>query len=348
MLAVLALAAGTPAQGTDAGGAARAPGKSEASGPPRHRLTYDVAAYELSQRLQREPGLDLAALMRDLVARLSERVGETATLRHVGGTAFEVEVTGDAGRVAAVRARVENLGKLELMAVATDGSPMDGVVLDLAKERQRLQAWLDAGGRQRVREQWRHIEDFHAAEQGPIAGAHLRWSPHLVRRSAENPARWSAPFGSIEGSSLAAATVRVFDDAEWNGGRVPDGAKEDAFLLEFVALNRKERSFGNEHLDARGIALVADDAGRPAVQYCLKPEFAAEYGDWSQKLIRQHAAIVLNGEIRSAPMILSRIPGRGQIAGLERGEAEALAACLSAGEIPFTPVLLRQQLVPPR
>ena len=319
--------------------------------PRPTRLCYDLPAYELSQRLRQQPDLDLDALMKGFVARVQQRVGKDATVRHTGGTVFEVEATGDAARVEAVRARVEVVGLLEMRVIADAEffDPHAGVRFDLAAEQKRLQEWLAAGGRARVLADWRRIDEFNASkEEGPLAFGHLRWCAHRVRPQVENRERWQASFardtqehGGV--SPMGPATVAVFGDADWNGGVVAAGGPK--VLLEYVAVNTKERCFTNEHFDPDKVQIVESTDGRPALSYMLRPEYADEYGDWSERYVRKHVAVLLDGEVRSAPWFVTRLPGIGMVTGLDKAAAESVAASLRSGEIPFAPVLLRQEAV---
>ncbi|MGH7194692.1 MAG: SecDF P1 head subdomain-containing protein, partial [Candidatus Saccharimonadales bacterium] len=64
--------------------------------------------------------------------------------------------------------------------------------------------------------------------------------------------------------------------------------------------------------------------------------------------LRRLLAMILDGEIRSAPSLTSRIEGRGEINGnFTEDEVELLCATLSAGALPSRLKLLSESVVAP-
>ena len=340
---VLAIAVARPLAGQE----------SKATATPTVRLVYDLPAYELSQVLARKPCTTLDQLVDGAIATVRRRLDPAIVVTRAG-TGFTVDLAGDAEATAALRRRIEALGKLELRVVATEDFLLDGVAFNLGEEKKRLQAWLEHGGRELVRENWKNIERFNDdPAKGPLAFGHLKWYAHLVEPKIDNKELWGTPFAldttPFNGiTPMGPATVTVYDQAtEWNGGGVPEAMKQKdkPFLLELVAINMKERHFGSEDLDpARVRPGVAADR-RPAVDYAIKSALSGDYADWSQKYIKKHIAIIVNGTIRSAPYFASRIHGLGFqiICDFTEGEVEDLAACLRSGELPIAPVFLRKE-----
>jgi hypothetical protein len=232
---------------------------------------------------------------------------------------------------------------------------MDNVTFDLQQERKRLETWLANGGRDLVRADPREIARFNDdSKQGPLAFPHLRWVPHLVVPRLEDRTTWEMPYAYTKGVGgvpfLADSTVAVFDwAADYNGARVPDARRKEPrpFLLEFVAINWKEVSFDGTDLDQKGVALGMSPEGRCAINYKLRDAKASAYGEWSQKYLKRHTAIIVDGSVYSAPYFVSRIPGNGQISGnFTQAEANALVGRLRLGDLPIAPVLLRTGPIP--
>lgn len=86
-----------------------------------------------------------------------------------------------------------------------------------------------------------------------------------------------------------------------------------------------------------------DDRGLPAVTFWLNREGARSFGVLTGSNIRRDLAIVLDGEVKSAPTIKSRITDKGQITGsFTREEAHDLAVVLRAGALP-APIAVEEE-----
>src|SRR5262249_3716019 len=199
----------------------------------------------------------------------------------------------------------------------------------------------------------------------------LRWIPHLIYpKISDDPKelwdrsrdQWDASYATDTTSHdnitpLGPATVAVYDqNTEWNRGSVPQpmiaaaSTRKDKrpFLVEFVAVNMSERFFKGEDLDPSKVSTGYSDEGKIAVNYQLRPEYHTDYGDWSQKYIKRHSAITLNGIIKTAPYFMGRIPGHGQISGsFTQAEAEELVKVLRTGSLQVEPVLLSDRTTGP-
>ncbi len=91
--------------------------------------------------------------------------------------------------------------------------------------------------------------------------------------------------------------------------------------------------------DLKPNAAAAPDPNAPRyyqVHFEFKPQVAAAFRRFTAQHIGKPMPIVLNGEIISAPVIKSAIPGRGVIEGNFTGEeAQRLAVLLNAGALPI-------------
>ena len=84
------------------------------------------------------------------------------------------------------------------------------------------------------------------------------------------------------------------------------------------------------------------------INFSLKPAGAEKFGEWTGKSVGRDLAIVLNGQVRSAPRIQSQITDRGQITGkFTREQAEDLSLTLRSGALPARIVYLEERTVGP-
>ncbi len=92
-----------------------------------------------------------------------------------------------------------------------------------------------------------------------------------------------------------------------------------------------------------------DQNGRPAVSFQFDARGARAFGDYTARNIGAPFAIVLDGEVISAPVIQSHIPGgSGIITGnFTVEEANRLAVLLSAGALPATMTFLEERTIGP-
>ncbi len=91
-----------------------------------------------------------------------------------------------------------------------------------------------------------------------------------------------------------------------------------------------------------------DEFGRPAVGFELTSEAADRFGDFTSRNIGKRLAIVLEGEVVSAPVIQSRISDRGQITGnFTPQEVRDLALILRTGSLPTSVSILQEKVVGP-
>ncbi|MCM8764940.1 MAG: protein translocase subunit SecD [Candidatus Omnitrophica bacterium] len=90
-------------------------------------------------------------------------------------------------------------------------------------------------------------------------------------------------------------------------------------------------------------------SGFPEVNFVLNKEGAVKFAAVTGENINKRLAIVLDGVVKSAPVIRDRIPdGRGQISGdFTMEEAKELAVVLRAGALPAEVKVIYQQIVGP-
>ena len=114
----------------------------------------------------------------------------------------------------------------------------------------------------------------------------------------------------------------------------------------FYILERAPVVTGDELVDAQP---DFDQNGRPAVSFRFNPTGARKFGDYTAQNIGNPFAIVLDGEVISAPVIQSHIPGgSGIITGnFSVEESTQLAVLLRAGALPAGLDFLEERTVGP-
>ncbi len=123
---------------------------------------------------------------------------------------------------------------------------------------------------------------------------------------------------------------------------VPDAQAQG----EYYILERAPKVSGENLVDASG---GFDQDGRPAVLFRFDTTGARRFGDYTRQNVGRIFAIVLDGEVISAPRIISAITGgSGQITGnFTVEEANRLAILLRAGALPARIEVLEQRTVGP-
>ncbi len=131
-----------------------------------------------------------------------------------------------------------------------------------------------------------------------------------------------------------------------HGGKIPEGTvilmgSENGRIVAYL-LEREAKITGADLKDAR---LGYDENGQIAVDFQLESKAARRFGVLTGKNIGKRLAIVLEGEVQSAPVIRSRITDRGQITGnFTPEEARELQIVLKSGAMP-APVEFRYQSI---
>ncbi len=322
------------------------------------QLRYEVPRDILEQLTQKE-GQTADEVMEQTLAVITERIDPEGTIAPLvtrsgeNGILIELPWFEDPLDLQRVLDRIANLGKLEMRMVA-DADFADGdIKFNLPQEKARLEAWLkQPGNKDLLYEDLRNIRRFNDdIAQGPIAFGHLAWYPRLIPVSRADETQWGDR-SYAETPLLAPATVKAYDDAEWNNGVVPEAIRKKPqnkrYLIELIALNMRERHFGGEDLDPAGVSAGASNDGGLAVNYKIVDALAGDYADWSTKYTGKCSAIVLNGVVKSAPRFEGRIPGRGQIHGsFTKDEVEELVKVLRTGSLRVEPELVSKLIIGP-
>ncbi len=118
-----------------------------------------------------------------------------------------------------------------------------------------------------------------------------------------------------------------------------------------VDLNQFPPLFSGDQIAAANIG--ADQTGRRTVDFTLQSEGKQLFADFTRDNVGKYFAIVLDGEVISAPVINEAIPGgqvqisQGGIGGYPLAEAQNLVTILQFGQLPFPIAELANTTVSP-
>ena len=99
--------------------------------------------------------------------------------------------------------------------------------------------------------------------------------------------------------------------------------------------------------DLRNARPSLDEFNQPAVSFTLNREGAGKMGEITSANLGRGLAIILDGQVRSAPTIQGRITDSGQITGVSQQEAEDLQITLRSGALPASLTYLEERTVGP-
>ncbi|MFG0320620.1 MAG: protein translocase subunit SecD, partial [Planctomycetota bacterium JB042] len=121
-----------------------------------------------------------------------------------------------------------------------------------------------------------------------------------------------------------------------------------AFPFVMLELNPTERFTGE---DLERTFVTVDQGGRPALGFNMKVSRAGDFGDFTEKYKGRQMAIVLDGEVDTAPSLNERIEQQGQIhgggAGFTSEEVKALRTVLTSGSLQVKPEKLSKATIGP-
>ena len=161
----------------------------------------------------------------------------------------------------------------------------------------------------------------------------------IIKRSAVLQFKIVEDTGPTQEVLLAKYEVATPEELEEKGLSLHPGATGQDNELFFIT--KADAPVTGESLsDAR---LTFDELGRPAVSFSFKGEGASNFGVLTEENIEERLAIVLDGTIKSAPVIQQRITSQGRITGdFTTDEANDLALVLRSGALPV-PVTIEQE-----
>ena len=125
---------------------------------------------------------------------------------------------------------------------------------------------------------------------------------------------------------------RVLPYVERQDGRTAASGEEKQ--VQYMVVEYPAIVEGNELRDAAAVSRTGQDSDYQ-ISFSLKPAGAQAFGEWTGRNVGKYLAIVLNGEVKSAPVIKSQIFDSGQIEGrFTKKSAEDLALTLRSGALP--------------
>jgi protein-export membrane protein SecD/preprotein translocase SecF subunit len=145
--------------------------------------------------------------------------------------------------------------------------------------------------------------------------------------------------------------VEYYEQAE--AGRVPEGftrmhlqGKPDN---PFFLVRRGEPEITGKYLDPSKLRPTTDEYGRPAVGFQFNPAGSGRFAQITEANKGWGLAIILDGVLKSAPLIKMRISGPGQITGsFTQQEVADMVNVLRAGSLPMDIELLQESTVGPQ
>jgi preprotein translocase subunit SecD len=266
----------------------------------------------------------------------------------VDGLSLQVDVVG-AANAEAVRDWASDTGSLK--SVSDDGSTLRYALSSAAR------ANVHRRGMEQV------LEVLRRRITDPVGGI----QDSVVTRQGDDRVLVQIPGGQIDRSQarellkvtgfLEFKIVRDQDKTEeLLRARYPDGLPEGteiAFerdpetdrVLNAYLVDEKPGITGDHLVDAR---VGFDRQNRPVVEFRFNTQGAKIFGDLTAANIGELLAIVLDDRVYSAPVIRSRIGGRGQIEGrFTAQEAADLAVVLRAGSLPIPVEIEEERTVGP-
>jgi preprotein translocase subunit SecD len=130
------------------------------------------------------------------------------------------------------------------------------------------------------------------------------------------------------------ANRRIMAYAERDTSPTPTGTPDPNKPKQFVVVEHPAVVDGSELRDANAVSQTGSE-GDYQIAFSLKPGGAVKFGEWTSKNIGNYMGVVLNGEVKSAAYIKSRIDDRGEISGtFTKATADDLALTLRSGALP--------------
>ena len=132
----------------------------------------------------------------------------------------------------------------------------------------------------------------------------------------------------------AGTNRRVYPYAERETPSPNNADKKEEKPKQWVVVESPAVVDGSELRDANAVSRTGNESDYQ-IAFSLKPGGATKFGDWTSKNIGNYMGVVLNGEVKSAAYIKSRIDDRGEISGtFTKASADDLALTLRSGALP--------------
>jgi preprotein translocase subunit SecD len=247
--------------------------------------------------------------------------GDTITLTMSGNEAQEIRKTAHQQAKNIIDNRIDQFGVAEHI-LQTHGAPTDyQILLQLpgVDDPERVKKLLQAESNLELRS---------------MVGQGF----YPTRESAQ------AAIGDPSKNEVLAVLERDSDEGEEAEAAKPAQASAPT---QFAVIEKEPIVRGVDLRDA--IATPSQYGGKEwEINFTLKQNAASKFGEWTGSHIGTNLAIVLNGQVKSAPVIQGRIEDRGQITGrFSQRSAEDLALTLRSGALPARIVYQEERTVGP-
>lgn len=167
---------------------------------------------------------------------------------------------------------------------------------------------------------------------------------NIIKRAAVLEFQIVKDAGPDKEALTAKYGVKSPDELQAQGFKLHPGDTGQENEKFFITVNEAQVT-GQYLSDA---SLVFDEFGRPAVGFSFKGEGATRFGALTGEGVGERLAIVLDGTIKSAPVIQERISSQGRITGnFTIDEARDLALVLRSGALPVPVDVEQEQTVGP-
>ena len=241
------------------------------------------------------------------------------------------------------RARLDNLGvkELSIRKAGTDEIHIELPGVSMEESESYEQVVMSLG----------RLEYRIVAEDVPgtldIPGEEQKLRTHLEGLTAAGET-WT-PKGidvtQFDVSGAGGITYRWFP---YSGKATESNAQFRDFPFVMLEMNPAE-TFTGEDLERTYVTV--DDSGAPALGFNMKSTRSNDFGEFTEKHKNRSMAIVLDGEVDSAPNLENRIDSQGVIhgggAGFSSDEVKALRTVLSSGSLQIKPQKLSKATIGP-
>ena len=134
--------------------------------------------------------------------------------------------------------------------------------------------------------------------------------------------------------------VQQFSDKAKAEATIAEGQQ----VLPYMEIEERSSNFmivekdpivtGEDIRSANAVSRIGSDF-EYQIEFTLKPEGAAKFGEWTGRNINNYLAVILDGTVQSVAYIKTQISDMGEISGrFSKTQAEAIAASLNSGYMP--------------
>ena len=292
--------------------------------PANHQVTVKVADVAKAQDANDELLKDFNSTTIGGRGWTSAVNGDTVVLSLSGEEARRIRESAHQQAIHIVENRVNQFGVAEPVVTATGGADAYQILLQLpgVDDPERVKKLLQAESNLELR---------------PVVG-----DARMNAYASAQEAQTSPGFNPAEDEVLV--YLEREDDTTAAAG---DQQQQQQQPTRYIVVEKKAIVVGQDLRDAAAVPEQFRSTNYE-INFSLKPAGAERFGTWTGANVGKDLAIVLNGQVRSAPRIQSQITDRGQITGkFTKQQAEDLALVLRSGALPARITYLEERTVGP-